>query len=123
VLQGQYYEGGRVSEILRDYYSEKNSFRKNRFSIYCNAVGLKEWNGKNFSNETEWISYYVKQLRDNITFQVFSLTRHDLASIVRLIKIWFGGYELVLKKELLIRIFLTSLKDCLKAETYERLGS
>jgi hypothetical protein len=112
-------DGKRVSDIIQDYYCESNSFRKKRFFIYCKAIGLKEWNGNSFSNESEWIRYYVKQLRDNITFQVFSLTKHNFASIARLIRIWFGGYELVLKKELLLQIFLTSLKNYLKAETNE----
>jgi hypothetical protein len=103
-------KGQRITEIFNDYYSEGNLFRKKRFSVFCEQIGLKNWNGERFENEEQWLRYYMKQLSNNIAFQVFSLTKHDLISILKLIRIWFGGYEKILKKELLLKIFLKGLK-------------
>jgi hypothetical protein len=102
-----------VSTILLDYYSPANQFRANRISIFCEAVGLKGWNGSSFNNENKWIKYYTKQLRDNTTFQVFSLTTEKITDIILPIRIWCGGYSDILKLELLLTLFLDELKKAL----------
>jgi len=56
-------KGMRFTEILNDYYlNETNSAgkRKNRIGIYCQQVGLKNWDGANFSNEKQWLKFYRK---------------------------------------------------------------
>jgi hypothetical protein len=102
-----------VSTILMDYYAPNNPFRANRIPIFCEAVGLKGWDGKAFNNEKEWLTYYKKQLLNNTTFQVFSLTNEKIKDILLPIRIWFGGYSNVLKLELLLTLFLDSLKQAL----------
>ena len=109
-------KGMRYTEILEDYYFSATSMRHKRFSIFCEQVGLKGWNGNSFDNEQEWLKYYTKQLRDNITFQVFSLNEEKISAFILIMKIWFNGYGSVLKKELLLEIWLKALKDNIKQE-------
>ena len=112
-------EGQRVTEIFEDYYlsDDPNSHRKKRISIFCEMVGLSDWNGEEFANERQWIHYYRKQLRDNTTFQVFSLTEEKLSSIWLPLVIWFGGFKPILKLEPLLEIWLKALKQEVKKET------
>jgi hypothetical protein len=112
--------GGRFSEILKSYYLGNHTdppFRNNRCKYFCQAVGLTGWNGNNFSNETEWIKYYRKQLRDNICFQVFSLTDGKLQSLWRVLKIWLNFYTNIIRTDELLGIWLHALKEGLKKET------
>ena len=110
--------GQRVTEILRDYYLSANRFRQNRFSIYCEAVGLRGWNGETFSNEQAWLDYYRKQLRNDVCFQVFSLTEENIKSLWLMIRIFFNGFQDVLKLTLLLTIYLNALKDLIKKEPH-----
>jgi hypothetical protein len=106
--------GMRVTEILEEYYLGSNSnppLRDRRFSIFCESIGLKGWNGTHFSNEQEWLEYYKIQLRDNTCFQVFSLTTESFKSVWLLLKIWFNGFKDILKLELLLEIFIKALKE------------
>ena len=109
-------KGMRYTDILEDYYFNPASARNKRCSIFCASVGLKGWDGNKFSNEAEWMKYYTKQLRDNITFQVFSLSAEKISAFILLLKIWFNGYSSVLKKELLLEIWLIALKEQIKKE-------
>ncbi|WP_373511594.1 hypothetical protein [Persicitalea sp.] len=110
--------GQRVTEILRDYYEDQkeDAYRRNRFSIYCQAVGLAGWNGDHFANEAQWLHYYHKQLRNEVCFQVFSVTVENLKSLLLMTKIYFNGFQEVLKLDLLLRIYLDALKDLIKKE-------
>ena len=111
--------GQRFTDILTDYYlgeSSGKTFRENRFSTYCSLVGLKGWDGEKFDNEKRWMKFYKKQLRDNISFQVFSLTQEKLKSIWLPLLVWFNGYGKVLKKEELLDIYLIALKELIKKE-------
>ncbi len=108
--------GKRFTEILEDYYLTDNPYRKHRCSIFCKANGLKGWDGNAFQNEAEWLQFYKKQLRDDTTFQVFSLTNEKLNSIWLPIVIWFNGFRDVLKLELLLKLFLERLKEEIKRE-------
>jgi len=112
--------GMRFTEIISDYYlndSSKLSKRKNRIGIYCEFIGLKNWDGEKFSNESSWLKYYRKQLRNNLTFQVFSLTDEKIKSLWLPLVIWFNGYKNVVKVELLLKIYLKALKIELKKES------
>ena len=109
--------GMRFTDILEDYYFNDKSPQSKRFSIYCEAIGLKGWNGESFANEQKWLKYYTKHLRNNICFQVFSLAKKDLRTIVVLLRIWMGGFKDVLKKEPLLQIWLKALKENVKRES------
>ena len=111
--------GMRVTDILTDYFIGTNGNapkRKQIMKTFCEQVGLRGWDGINFSNEEEWLSYYRKQLRDNTCFQVYSLTTESIKSFVMLIRIWFGGYKHVLKLQLLLEIWLKALKQEIRNE-------
>ncbi|EDX77788.1 hypothetical protein MC7420_3112 [Coleofasciculus chthonoplastes PCC 7420] len=61
--------GRKVSEILREYYlngstDQGTPSRDRRYSIFAQAVGLNNWDGTNFSNESEWIDRYTDQVND-----------------------------------------------------------
>ena len=108
--------GKRVTDILDEYYNgspgtEQKS--KLRFKIFCELIGLKGFDGQKFSNETEWISSYMKQLRNATAFTTFSNTEETLKSICIPIKIWRNKYGSVLKLEILLQIFLKALKKLL----------
>lgn len=107
--------GQRVSDILADYYV-KNKAQANRIPIFCKAIGLSDWDGTQFSNEKKWLHAYKKELKNNICFQVFSLTNEKITSIWLPLIIWFGAYKKVLKKKLLLELFLNQLKKAMKQE-------
>lgn len=112
-------EGQRPSEIFADYYNPDQPgarYRQHRFSTFCHEIGLRGWDGVRFSNEQEWLRDYRRQLRDNVSFQVFSLTEEKLKSIWLSLAIWFNGYQSVLKLDLLLQIFLNTLKELIKSE-------
>lgn len=109
--------GQRYTEILEDYYFKENLYRQNRCASYCSIIGLKDWDGANFGNEKEWLKYYRIQLRDNITFQVFSLVTEKVQSFILLFRIWLNGFTDVLKIKLLLEIYLKTLKEIIKTET------
>jgi hypothetical protein len=113
--------GRRITDILEEYYlndAADRPLRKHRYSIFCACVGLKDWDGECFGNESEWLRYYEKQLRDNITFQIFSLTDEKIKSIWLPLVVWFNGYRRVTKYDLLLRLYLQSLKSLIKVETF-----
>ena len=108
--------GKRVTDILDEYYNgspgtEQKS--KLRFKIFCELIGLKGFDGKKFSNETEWIRLYKKQLRNATAFTTFSNTEETLKKIYIPIKIWTEKYENILKFEMLLQLFLKALKKLL----------
>jgi len=106
--------GMRLSEIFEDYYFN-NGIRLQRIAIFCKEIGLENWDGTSFSNEKSWLTYYTKQLKNNVCFQVFSLTNETIASIFLPLKIWFGGYKTILKKQLSLELFLDTLKKTIDA--------
>ncbi len=112
-------KGERITDILKNYYldnEQENPPRKRRFSMYCEAIGLRDWNGERFVTERQWLAYYSKQLRDNTSFQVYSLNQNGLSSLLIPLRIWFNGYKDVLKTELLLHIFLNALTALRKTE-------
>lgn len=108
--------GMRFTEILEDYYYNDNSPRKNRISIFCREVGLGEWNGVSFSEEKNWIKYYRKQLLNETSFQVFSITDEKIHSIWLPLAVWFGFYKKLLKTDELLDLFVEALKEEIKKE-------
>lgn len=109
--------GQRYTEILQNYYFNEDIYRNKRCLSFCTIIGLKDWDGEKFSNEKEWLRFYKVQLRNNITFQVFSLMEEKIQSFILLLRIWFNGFSGVLKIELLLTIFLKTLKEIIKTET------
>ena len=108
--------GKRVTDILSEYYNGspgKKQPDKLRFQIFCKLIGLGEFDGQNFSNETEWIRLYKKQLRNATAFTTFSNTEETLKKIYFPIKIWTEKYENILKFEMLLQLFLKALKKLL----------
>lgn len=106
-------KGQRLTDIIQDYYFSDGvakSYRDRRASIFCEMVGLKDWNGSQFRNEEEWIQRYRKQLRDTTCFQVNSVTVGSFASYWIPLLIWFNVYRKVIKTEMLLRLFIESLK-------------
>ncbi len=108
--------GKRVTDILNEYYdggAAAGQQSELRFKIFCERIGLKNFDGQKFSNEIEWVSSYKKQLRNTTSFTTFSNTDETLRGICISIKIWMNKYGSVLKLEILLQIFLTSLKKLL----------
>ena len=110
--------GKRFTEILEEYYlgAKEEPVRNYRFQLYCKAVNLKGWNGSSFENEDDWIKYYHNQLRDNICFQIYSLTDETLPSIWQLLQVWFNKYADIIKVDEMLKTWLTALKKELKEE-------
>lgn len=111
--------GLRLTDILADYYDPQrpgNRFRQHRFSTFCQVVGLQGWNGETFANEEEWLSQYRWQLRNDTCFQIFSLSAEPLKSIWLMLRVWLNGYQPVLKLDVLLRLYLNALKECIKQE-------
>lgn len=111
--------GKRVTDILKDFYYNPKSedVRNNRFTIYARLLGLKDWDGHQFSNEKEWIKSYCKQLRDCTCFQIFSVTDGKFHSVWIPLLVWFNYYKKVIKSELLLGSYLEALKKQLKKKT------
>jgi len=110
-------KGRRLTEIMEEYYnkcSNDSQYRKQRFKIFCKEIGL-EMNEKenNFSNEEQWLKKYTKQLRNTTAFMINSHTEETLKGIILPLKVWLKCYENVLKLELLLKLFLESLKKLL----------
>ena len=110
--------GMRVTEIFKDYYSENGKggyYRKRRCQYFCTLVGLKGWDGEKFSNENEWMKYYLKQLRNNDAFYIFSRCETVKGIFLALIT-WMRGYKKTLRDKLLLELFLKTLKSDIKQE-------
>ena len=110
-------KGMRLTEIIEEYYNKCSNdplYRKQRFKIFCKEIGL-EVNEKenNFSNEAQWLKKYTKQLRNTTAFMVNSHTEETFKGIILPLKVWMKCYENVIKLELLLKIFLESLKKLL----------
>lgn len=108
--------GKRFTEILEDYYLTDNSFRKKRISIFCEAIGLGELKGNNFENEDQWLKKYRRELRDEITFQIYSLSNGKILSFFLPLWVWIGGYKKIIKVDQLLSITLVSLKSEISKE-------
>ena len=105
--------GPRVTQIIHDYYYDNGIgeyYRQRRCLYFCKIMGLKDWNGSEFSNETKWIKYQVKQLRNATAFYVYG----DLENFTGLwlaLKVWLRLFEKKLNFKLLIKLFLDALKQ------------
>jgi hypothetical protein len=110
--------GFRVTEIFKDYYSDDGLgafYRKRRCQIFCKLVGLKNWDGEKFGNEEEWINYYLKQLRNNDAFYIFSRCE-NLKGVLLALMTWMRGYKKTLRDRFLLQLFLKTLKSDIKLE-------
>ncbi|HEY4109595.1 hypothetical protein [Puia sp.] len=104
--------GRRLTEILEEYYLSpaKSFFAQKRYALFCDAVGLT-WDGKQFSNEDEWVQRYRPQLRDATTFMIHSLTEGKIQGVLLPLEVWLGGYRDVVKAEEMLRFFLRTLRS------------
>lgn len=110
--------GLRLTDILYDYYGYNTPgqrFRLHRFSIFCNQVGLKNFNGQYFENEETWIKYYIKQLRYGSAFCVFSQLS-NIKGLLIAFGIWIHVFDRIIVPENLLRNFLMELKRLLALE-------
>ena len=106
--------GRRLTDILEEFYVSPTRalYAQKRYSLFCDAVGLK-WDGHRFTNEDEWLRRYRPQLRDAATFMIFSLTDENLESVVLPLEVWMGKYSDVVKADILLRLFLKTLRSLL----------
>lgn len=103
--------GPRFTEIIDDYYFGNNNYRKHKYITYAEQIGLMHFDGNKFQNETEWLHEYESQLRNAITFVIFSQTEMSLRKFLLPLEVWIGMYKRPLKMRLLLEIFLKSLKS------------
>jgi hypothetical protein len=103
----------RVTDILSNYYMDGSGSHwcEKRFEIFCDVIGLRNWDGMRFGNEDEWIKRYKQQLRDAACFMIYSLTEENLKSISLPYRVWRNGYSDVVKVEILLRLFLKTLQS------------
>lgn len=102
----------RVTSLLVDYY-HGTLLRKDKIALFCKYVGLREWDGKRFINETEWLNYYTDQLRNTTAFMVFSSTGNTIQKFTLPYRVWKGKYDEIIKPPLLLTLFLDELKTIL----------
>ena len=105
--------GGRLSDMLREYYRGSvadSTYRSKRMAVFCRAIGLTGWDGRRFDNEDRWMRYYRHHLRNNVAFQVFSLTDMKLDSIYLPLGVYLGRYNRELEMTHLLRIWLEALR-------------
>ena len=72
--------GKKVSEILQEYYlgasgTTGGDARAHRYSTFAAAIGLINWNGSNFSNESSWLDDYADEVNDAAALYVGANTR------------------------------------------------
>lgn len=111
--------GQRLSDIIEDYYTGtgvSKSYRDRRASIFCEMVGLTDWDGNQFGNEKEWIHSYNHQLKNATCFQVNSVSRGKFISYWLPLLVWSNRYRKVIKTEMLLTVFVRSLKDLIHQE-------
>jgi hypothetical protein len=104
--------GLKVTEILKAYFEDLmliKDYQARQILIFCQDIGLKNWNGSQFSNEKKWLKAYKRQLRSATIFYVFGEVG-KLRGVWLAIKIWFRLYEKALKLGCLLQIFLDELK-------------
>lgn len=112
------HNGWFVSDILNDYYSQQGKgyyFMQRRYSMFCQIIGLKGWNGECFENEHEWLADYKKQLRSTTAFYVYT-RMPKIKGLMLALKVWLRLYERPLKLQQLLLLLLESLKENIKTE-------
>ena len=112
-------DGQRVTDILEDYYRRPITdcpYRGKRIATFARMTGLGEWKGESFSRERKWLRFYRHHLRNNVAFQVFSLTDQKLDSIYLPLGVYFRRYERELELETLLEIWLRTLRKEMKNE-------
>jgi len=113
-------KGIRFTDILKDYYLTTPShtpLRNFRYQLFCEAVGLRDWDGTGFSNEASWLKYYHTELLAGTCFLFKSLTDNALSNFVTAMGMfYFEAYKDVLKIDLLLNVLLWELKCALQKE-------
>jgi len=112
------HSGWLISDILNDYYSQEGKgyyFMQRRYSMFCQIIGLKGWDGEHFENEREWIADFKKQLRSTTAFYVYT-RMPKLKGLILALKVWLRLCERPLKLEQFLILLLESLKKNIKSE-------
>jgi hypothetical protein len=111
--------GMRVSDILWEYYHRPLAecpYRSKRIATFTRMTGLGEWTGTAFSRERQWIRFYLHHLRNNVAFQVFSLTDEKLDGIWLPLGVYFRRYDRQLEMKPLLGIWLKTLRQEMQNE-------
>jgi hypothetical protein len=109
-------EGKSLTEIFEIYYCDSDQgkiWRKQRLAVFCDCVGLKDWNGYSFSNEADWIDNYTSQLRNTTAFMVFSSSENLWQKLTLCQQIWKRKYDHIIMPDYLLLLFLTAIKKLL----------
>ena len=106
-------KGMRVSDIFHEFYNTDNYNRLNRFILFCQSVGLKNWDGNNFENEKRWLKYYRKQLRNTIVFYIGTRFPRPVMYFVAL-ACYLRIFDKKMKMDLFLENFLLALKNKIK---------
>lgn len=112
--------GQKVTEIFEDYYlnngiGAQDKSLPERILIYCESIGLKNWDGNKFENEKKWLTYYVKELRTTTAFYVF--TRYGgLKKWFIALKTWLGVNDEYLALETILVLYLDALRGIINQE-------
>jgi hypothetical protein len=109
--------GMRFTDIMIDYYFNPNSAMKHRASIFAREIGLGEWDGDKFTKQNKWMKYYKSQLRNETSFQVFSVTDEKIHSIWLPLAVWLGFYPNIIRGEELLLKFIASLGHAINNES------
>lgn len=106
-------KGERVTDILAEYFHRPEDscpYRRKRIATFSRMVGLGAWDGKTFAHEQRWLRYYRHHLKNNVAFQVFSLTDQKLHSLLLPMRVYLGHYNRELEMTTLLTIWLEVLK-------------
>lgn len=110
--------GLKVSEIIKDYYSEDGlglSFRKRRFSLFAELLGLGDFEGQTFQKESSWLKFYFGQLKTCSAFYLIFF-RKKISTVWWSLLIWLGFYKKELEDQFVLTLFLDALKVAVKKE-------
>jgi len=109
--------GMKVSEILSEYYLGKEPdcetpAQDHRYSLFAQAVGLKDWDGSKFNNEDDWVDKYTDQVNDAAALYIGANAEGS----------WLGirgaavGMSMNAGGQKLVQLFLDALKQHILAE-------
>jgi len=107
--------GMRVTEIFTDYYLNGglgSGAQKlaDRMLVNCDAMGLKDWDGRRFANETEWVNYFCNQLRTTTAFYTYTRYSKSIKRLLIAFNTWIGIYDRHLDLGLLLELYLDAIK-------------
>lgn len=108
--------GQKFSEILNDYYGDlgmRQKLHSDSYLLFAEYIGLKNWNGEAFENETQWLNYYTSQLKTATAFYLFFFKR-KLRVIFLSLLVWLGFYKKETGTKEIMMSFLEGLKTSIQ---------